>query len=77
VEDVKKAQQEILSSYSMMVKPGGTLVYATCSILYTENEEQVKKFLTESNSFELQEEKRIWPTEGFDGFYMAKLIRKA
>ncbi len=77
VEDVKKAQQEILSSYSMMVKPGGTLVYATCSILYTENEEQVKKFLTENSSFELQEEKRIWPTEGFDGFYMAKLIRKA
>lgn len=77
VEDVKKAQQEILSSYCEMVKPGGTLVYATCSILYSENEEQVKKFLTENNSFELKEEKRIWPSEGFDGFYMAKLIRKS
>jgi 16S rRNA (cytosine967-C5)-methyltransferase len=76
VDDVKKAQQEILSSYSAMVKTGGTLVYATCSILYTENEEQVKKFLSENNEFELKEEKRIWPSEGFDGFYMARLIRK-
>ena len=77
VDDVKKAQQEILSSYSMMVKPGGTLVYATCSVLYSENEEQIKKFVTENESFELKEEKRIWPSEGFDGFYMAKLIRKS
>lgn len=76
VDDVKKAQQEILSSYSAMVKPGGTLVYATCSILFSENEEQVKKFLSETDSFELKDEKRIWPSEGFDGFYMAKLIRK-
>ncbi len=77
VEDVKKVQQEILSSYSVMVKTGGTLVYATCSILYSENEEQVKKFLSETDSFELQEEKRLWPSEGFDGFYMARLLRKS
>jgi len=77
VDDVKKAQQEILSSYSVMVKPGGILVYATCSILYSENEEQVKTFLLSNDAFELKEEKRIWPSEGFDGFYMAKLIRKS
>lgn len=77
VEDVKKAQQEILSSYSMIVKPGGTLIYATCSVLYSENEEQIKKFVVENDSFELREEKRIWPSEGFDGFYMAKLMRKS
>lgn len=77
VDDVKKVQQEILSSYSVMVKPGGTLVYATCSVLYSENEEQVKKFLASTDAFELKEEKRIWPSEGFDGFYMAKLIRKS
>jgi 16S rRNA (cytosine967-C5)-methyltransferase len=77
IDDVRRAQREILSSYSEMAKPGGKVVYATCSILYSENEEQVKKFLTENNSFELQEEKRIWPTEGFDGFYMARLLRKS
>lgn len=76
VESVKTAQQDILSSYSSMVKPGGTLVYATCSILHSENEDQVKKFLETNPPFELNEEKRIWPSEGFDGFYMARLTRK-
>lgn len=77
VDDVRKAQRDILSSYSTMVKPGGVLVYATCSILYSENEDQVKKFLTEKNSFELKDEKRIWPSEGFDGFYMARFVRNS
>jgi 16S rRNA (cytosine967-C5)-methyltransferase len=76
VDDVRKAQQGILTSYSEMVKPGGTLVYATCSVLYSENEDQVKKFLESTDQFELKEEKRIWPSEGYDGFYMARLIRK-
>lgn len=76
VESVKIAQQDILSSYSTMVKPGGTMVYATCSILHSENEDQVKKFLDTNPPFELNEEKRIWPSEGFDGFYMARLTRK-
>ncbi len=75
VESVKAAQQDILSSYSTMVKPGGTMVYATCSILHSENEDQVKKFLDTNPPFELNEEKRIWPSEGFDGFYMARLKR--
>ena len=76
VESVKTAQQDILSSYSTMVKPGGTMVYATCSILPSENEDQVKKFLETNPLFELNEEKRIWPSEGFDGFYVARLTRK-
>lgn len=75
LEQVKAEQQKILSSYSAMVKPGGMLVYATCSVFYSENEEQVKKFLQEKPSFSLMEEKRIWPSEGFDGFYMASLKR--
>jgi 16S rRNA (cytosine967-C5)-methyltransferase len=77
IDDVRRAQQEILSSYCEMTKPGGSLVYATCSILYSENEEQVKKFLSEHEAFELKEEKRIWPSEGFDGFYMARFLRKS
>jgi 16S rRNA (cytosine967-C5)-methyltransferase len=75
LEQVKAEQQKILSSYSTMVKPGGMLVYATCSLFYSENEEQVKKFLQENPSFSPLEEKRIWPSEGFDGFYMASLKR--
>lgn len=75
LEQVKAEQQKILSSYSTMVKPNGVLVYATCSLLYSENEEQVKKFLQEKPSFSMIDEKRIWPSEGFDGFYMASLKR--
>jgi 16S rRNA (cytosine967-C5)-methyltransferase len=76
IEQVKAEQQKILSSYSAMVKPGGTLVYVTCSILPSENEEQIRKFLAQTTSFELKDEKRLWPSEGFDGFYMARLQRK-
>lgn len=76
IESVKTAQHDILASYSEMVKPGGTMVYATCSILHSENEDQVKKFLETDQNFELNKEKRIWPSEGFDGFYMARLTRK-
>ncbi len=46
IENIKKVQQEVLQQYSRMVKPGGKMVYATCSILPSENQEQVKTFLT-------------------------------
>lgn len=42
VEKIKKIQQELLVDYSKMVKPGGKMVYATCSILPSENQEQIK-----------------------------------
>src|SRR5690606_15110676 len=46
LENIKKTQQEILQQYSRMVKPGGQMVYATCSILPSENKKQVETFLT-------------------------------
>ena len=76
---VKKTQQDILSQYSRMVKAGGKLVYATCSILPAENQEQVKSFLTSESGkdFTFIKEKNIFAhTSGFDGFYMALLERK-
>lgn len=69
-------QQQLLQSYSTFVKSGGALVYATCSILPSENQEQVRKFLeTEAGKgFELTEEYTLWPSvTGFDGFYVALL----
>ncbi len=72
VEEVKVLQQKLLNDYSVMLKKGGLMVYSTCSILNSENEEQVKQFMqTNPGKFELLEEKRIWPSDGFDGFYMA------
>lgn len=71
-------QQDILVRYSSMVKPGGKLVYATCSILPSENEAQVQKFLAaHGDDWTLEEEMKINPAEsGHDGFYGARLVRK-
>ncbi len=76
IEEVKKKQEEILREYSIMVKPGGKLIYATCSILPSENSEQVKKFLAANSEFSFEKEKIIMPSSGFDGFYMCRMIRK-
>jgi 16S rRNA (cytosine967-C5)-methyltransferase len=75
IESVKKVQQKILNDYSSMVKPGGKLIYVTCSILPSENSEQVKKFLEAHPEFTFEEEKTILPSEGFDGFYMCRMVR--
>ncbi len=79
IEKVQAIQQDILQNYAGMVKPGGLLVYATCSILPTENEMQVEKFLASENgkNFELVEDQKVLAQEsGYDGFYIAKIKRK-
>jgi 16S rRNA (cytosine967-C5)-methyltransferase len=74
IRSIKQTQQEIINRYSTMLKPGGILVYATCSIFPGENQEQVSQFLqTKGNGFEWIEDKKIMPSDGFDGFYMARL----
>jgi 16S rRNA (cytosine967-C5)-methyltransferase len=78
MERVKELQQHILVDYSTMLKPGGLMVYSTCSLLPSENEKQVEKFLdSRKDKFELLEQKWLKPSEGFDGFYMALIKRKA
>jgi 16S rRNA (cytosine967-C5)-methyltransferase len=80
IDRIMGVQQDILQNYSKMLKKGGQMVYATCSILPQENSEQVKKFLESENGkdFEFIREKNVYASEsGFDGFYMALLKRKA
>lgn len=76
LQKIRELQQHIIRDYCDMLKPGGLMVYSTCSILPSENENQVQQFLLENNRFELVEEKHIYPSEGFDGFYMALLEKK-
>jgi 16S rRNA (cytosine967-C5)-methyltransferase len=79
IDNIKKVQAEVLESYSRIVKPGGKLVYATCSILPSENQEQVNHFLTTpmGKNFTFVKDSKILASEsGFDGFYMALLERK-
>jgi 16S rRNA (cytosine967-C5)-methyltransferase len=76
LDNIKKTQSEILESYSRMVKKGGKLVYATCSILPSENQNQVKKFLESHKEFTFVKDRKVSPSKsGFDGFYMALLER--
>jgi 16S rRNA (cytosine967-C5)-methyltransferase len=79
INTIKTTQAEILSNYSKMVKPGGKLVYATCSILPSENQNQVDNFLNsaEGKDFIFEKDDKILAHQsGFDGFYMALLSRK-
>ncbi|MBS1686589.1 MAG: methyltransferase domain-containing protein [Bacteroidetes bacterium] len=70
------AQQDILRRYSIMLKPGGIMVYATCSIFPSENEKQVQAFLADHLSFAMIGEQKVSPAEtGFDGFYICRLQR--
>jgi 16S rRNA (cytosine967-C5)-methyltransferase len=79
IDNMRKIQAEVLESYSKIVKPGGKLVYATCSILPSENQEQIAHFLTTDigKEFNFVKDQKILASEsGFDGFYMALLERK-
>lgn len=77
LERIREVQNSILATYPEMLKPGGTLVYATCSILPSENAGAVRKRIDEGG-FTLVDEKVISPAGlGFDGFYAAVLGKDA
>ncbi|MGB5698894.1 RsmB/NOP family class I SAM-dependent RNA methyltransferase [Muriicola sp.] len=76
LEKITQTQKELLRDYSKMVKDGGKMVYATCSILPQENSKQVEGFLKseEGKTFSLVKEQHIFAhSSGYDGFYMALL----
>jgi 16S rRNA (cytosine967-C5)-methyltransferase len=78
LEEILTIQKDILQRYAGMVKPGGKLVYVTCSIFPSENEIRVKDFITNNPHFSLEEEKNISPAlPESDGFYMARLIKNS
>ena len=75
IDRIRKEQETILQDYSKIIKKGGKMVYATCSILPSENNEQVENFLKNNPDFKLAKEEKVMPSTGFDGFYMALIER--
>ena len=88
VTDKQALQLDILSRSAQAVKPGGQLVYATCSLSPIENEQVVSQFLAQQPQFELQQISHpftkqvtrmltVWPQEAdTDGMFVAKMVRK-
>lgn len=79
IEELIQTQRHILTEYSEMCKKDGLMVYATCSLLKKENEEQVKWFLSSQAGakWQLLSEHRVWPDiNNSDGFFAAVFKRK-
>ncbi len=78
LDRIRDVQQEVLQKYSKMVKSGGKMVYATCSVLPSENQQQVEFFLNSDAGKDFRfvnDNKVLSHKSGFDGFYMALLER--
>ena len=81
-EGLPKVQAEVLRGAAKYVRPGGVLVYSTCTILKRENERIVESFLSENSDFSLvpfmdcNGMKTMLPhKDKTDGFFICKMIR--
>lgn len=75
-QELSSLQKEILHTVQQYVKPGGILMYSTCTINPGENEENVAWFLKEHPAFQLERQQQILPQKGRnDGFFLAKLVK--
>lgn len=68
-------QERITDTIWQYVKPGGVLLYSTCTMNPRENEEAARR-IAERHPFVIEEERQFFPDEGCDGFYYARLRRK-
>jgi 16S rRNA (cytosine967-C5)-methyltransferase len=77
VMKLAEQQKEILRRAVEMVKPGGRLVYSTCSVEREENEEVIKDVIARDERFDLVKTRRTWPQrEGCDGFFISVFQRR-
>ena len=73
--ELVQRQKEILESASTYVRPGGTLVYSTCTVNPAENEEQVRMFCEAHPEFHLDFMNQLMPDRETDGFFISKMSR--
>ena len=76
IEELVELQQRILAAGAAALRPGGALVYATCTISPRENEQIVERFLAQHAGFAREREHLLLPHhDGTDGFFLARLTR--
>jgi 16S rRNA (cytosine967-C5)-methyltransferase len=71
ISDLAKLQKELLITAAKYVKPGGRLVYCTCTVTHEENTNNSKNFLKTHPDFSLADERQIFPSAYSDAFYVA------
>jgi len=77
LERTRALQRQILHEYPAALRSGGRLVYATCSILRSENEDQVADFMeAQGDAFELLEQHRLSPAHPHSDGYFVAVFRK-
>jgi len=77
IADLARRQTQLLFNAAQVLKPGGRLVYSTCSVEPDENEAVVQTFLENNERFTLSDSARTWPhREGTDGFFVSAFARK-
>jgi 16S rRNA (cytosine967-C5)-methyltransferase len=78
IERVAAEQAELLEAAAEQVRPGGVLVYSTCTISARENEEQMRAFLESHPGFRRERTVHLLPhRDGTDGFFIARLERSS
>lgn len=77
IDRVRSIQAQLLAEYPKMLKPGGKLLYATCSILPSENQNQIARFLEKRpGEYRLISQQNLLPFEtGHDGFHASLLVK--
>ncbi len=75
VRNLAALQRQILETVARYVRPGGTLLYSTCTVTEEENRQNMCWIAERFPEFSLMAERQLLPDEGCDGFYMAKFER--
>jgi 16S rRNA (cytosine967-C5)-methyltransferase len=76
IERLRATQLVLLNQAATVLKPGGVLVYITCSLEPVENSELVKQFLAANAGFKLETERQLLPfTDNVDGAFVAALVK--